>query len=203
MKMRIWVRIFCTSSVVLIIAGVLGYISVSHLKRNAKLIVEDTMPGLSYAGAANAYLADAMRTLLVIVTEDPEQRRAIREEIADLSQRTAGYLERYGGLIYSAEERTNYETLLRERKAYLQIRDQVLGLALGGKKSEALALYNQAMMPAHKRVKGAGDKLFEFNMHEGEERGRNILAVCTATQIMVAALSVAVFLAGFFIGLFK
>ena len=58
-------------------------------------------------------------------------------------------------------------------------------------------------MPAHKRVKAVGDKLFEYNRHQGEVRGQNILNLCTATQIGVALLSVTVFLTGFFIGLFK
>ena len=203
MKLRIWVRIFCTCSVVLLIAGVLGYISVSNLKRNAELIVQDTLPGLSLAGEANSYLADTSRTLLVIMTEDAGQRQAIRDEIAGLCQRTTGYLERYATQIDSEEDRVNYQALMDERKAYIQIRDQVLGLAVADKRNEALKLYSESMVPAHKRVKSAGDKLFEFNMHEGEVRGRNILATCTATQITVALLSVAVFLAGFFIGLFK
>jgi len=203
MKLRIWIRIFCTSAVVLTIAGLLGYISVSKLKRNAQLIVEDTLPGLSMAGEANAYLADATRTLLVIVTEDPAQRLKLRGEITGLSQRTTGFLERYGGSIYSEDDRTNYEALLKERQDYIQIRDQILDLAIAGKKAEAMAAYETSMMPAHKRVKTAGDKLFEYNMRQGEARGQNILGLCTLTQITVAALSVTVFLAGFFIGLFK
>lgn len=203
MTFRIWIKIFCTSLVVVTIAGTFGYLSLSRLKHNAQLIVEDTLPGLSFAGAANAYLADASRTLLVVVTEDPVQQRAIRDEITMLSTRTTTYLEQYGSQLDSAEDRTNYETLIRERKAYFEIREKVLELAVAGKKSEALALYTQAMVPVHKRVKNAGDKLFEYNRHQGEVRGQDILASCTITQISVAILSVVIFMAGFFIGLFK
>ncbi len=203
MTFRIWIKIFCTSLVVVTIAGTFGYLSLSRLKHNAQLIVEDTLPGLSFAGAANAYLADASRTLLVVVTEDPVQQRAIRDEITMLSTRTTTYLEQYGSQLDSAEDRTNYETLIRERKAYFEIREKVLELAVAGKKSEALALYTQAMVPVHKRVKNAGDKLFEYNRHQGEVRGQDILASCTITQISVAILSVVIFMAGFFICLFK
>lgn len=203
MKLRIWIKIFCTSLVVLTIAGTLGYLSLSKLKQNARAIVEDTLPGLSYAGEANAYLADAARTLQVVVTDDPEQLRAIREEIVTLSERTTKYLDRYGSQIGSEEDRTNYESVLRERAAYVQIRNQVLELAAAGKKSEALTVYTESMVSAHKRVKSAGDKLFDYNMREGQVRGRNILAICTVTQIAVAVLSVVIFMAGFFIGLFR
>ena len=203
MKLRIWIKIFCTSLVVLTIAGTLGYLSLSKLKHNARLIVQDTLPGLSYAGEANAYLADAARTLQVVVTDDPEQRRAIHAEIATLSGRTSKWLDQYSTQMDSEEDRTNYESVLRERAAYVQIRDQVLELAVAGKKTEAMAVYNQSLVPAHKRVKSAGDRLFDYNMRQGQVRGRNILAICTVTQITVAVLSVMIFMAGFFIGLFK
>jgi hypothetical protein len=203
MSIRIWIKIICTSLVVLTLAGLFGYLSLSKLKHNAQLIVEDTLPGLSYAGEANAYLADAARTLLVVVTEDPEQQRTTRDEITMLSARTTTYLEQYGSQLDSTEDRTNYDTLIKERKAYFEIRERVLALALAEKKSEALTLYTQEMIPEHKRVKSAGDKLFEYNRHQGEVRGRNILASCTVTQITVAILSVVIFVAGFFIGLFK
>ena len=203
MTFRIWLKIFCTSLVVLTLAGAFGYLSLSKLRHNAQLIVEDTLPGLSFAGEANAYLADATRTLLVVVTEDPVQQRAIRDEITTLSARTTKYLDQYGSQLDSVEDRANYETLIKERKAYFDIREQVLELAIAGKKSEALKLYTEAMMPEHKRVKNAGDTLFEYNRHQGEVRGREILARCTVTQITVAILSVVIFMAGFFIGLFK
>ena len=203
MKLRIWIKIFCTSFVVLTIAGAFGYLSLSKLKHNARLIVEDTLPGLSYAGAANLYLAEAARTLLVVVTEDPDQRRVLREEINNLSARTTRWLERYSTQIYSEEDRANYEGLVRERQAYIKIRERVLELAVVGKKTEALALYTETMLPAQSRVKSAADKLFDYNMRLGEVRGREILTRCTVTQITVAVLSVVIFMAGFFIGLFK
>ena len=203
MTIRIWIKIFCTSLVVLTLAGTFGYLSLSQLKHNARLIVEDTLPGLSYAGAANLYLGEAARTLMLIVTEDINQRQALREEINSLSVRTTSWLERYATQVDSLEDRTNYDTLTRERQAYIKVREQVLELAYAGKKSEALAIYNETLMPTQKRVKAAADKLFEFNMRQGEQRGREILTRCTITQITVAVLSVVIFMAGFFIGLFK
>jgi len=203
MKSKLWFKIFGASFIILLLAGGLGYVSVSRLKRHAELIVNDTLPGLSFGGQANAYLADASRTLLLIVTEDPVRRQEIREEIQALSQRTSGYLEKYKNSIFEPEDQANYQALLKERADYLQIRERVVELALAGKKEAALALYNEAMVPAHKLVKNAGDKIFEYNMRQGAARGRSIMAMCTATQIIVAVVSVLIFMAGFFIGLFK
>src|SRR5207253_2971059 len=47
---------------ILLFIGAAGFVSLSQLKRRASEIVYDTLPGLSYAGQANAYLADAYRT---------------------------------------------------------------------------------------------------------------------------------------------
>jgi hypothetical protein len=203
MQSKLWFKIFGAGFVILLLAGGLGYVSVSQLKRNADLIVNDTLPGLSFGGQANAYLADASRTLLLIVTENPGRRQAIRQEIQALSQRTSGYIEKYKNSIFEAEDRANYQALLKERADYIQIRERVIELAFAGKKDEALALYDESLVPAHKRVKSAGDKVFEYNMRQGETRGRSIMAICTATQIIVTVVSVVIFIAGFFIGLFK
>jgi methyl-accepting chemotaxis protein len=203
MKSRLWLKIVASSSVILFIAGVLGYISLSELKHTAKSIVDDTLPGLSYAGAANAYVADAARTLMLVVSDDPQRRKENRDEINSLSQRTTTYLAAYSKQIYSDEDRTNFQALMAERKVYIKVREQTIELALAGKKNEALALYENTLVPAHKRVKAAADKLFEYNMREGQERGRKIMQMCTVTQIAVAVVSVIIFLTGFFIGLFK
>ena len=134
-RTRLLIKASGNGLVVMLLAATLGYFSVSKLKHNAQAIVDDTLPGLSYAGEANAYLADATRTLQVIVTEDPAQRMKLREEITGLSQRTTGYLERYAGQMDSEEDRANYQSLLQERKAYIQTRDQVLVLARSSSES--------------------------------------------------------------------
>jgi hypothetical protein len=144
MQSKLWFKIFGAGFVILLLAGGLGYVSVSQLKRNADLIVNDTLPGLSFGGQANAYLADASRTLLLIVTENPGRRQAIRQEIQALSQRTSGYIEKYKNSIFEAEDRANYQALLKERADYIQIRERVIELAFAGKKDEALALYDES-----------------------------------------------------------
>jgi methyl-accepting chemotaxis protein len=203
MKLKLLLKIFFSSCVILFLAGGLGYISVSGLKRNARSIVEDTLPGLSYAGAANAYLADASRTLMVIITDDSKRQIELRDEINALSQRTTGYLAEYSKAVYSDEDRTNFQALVSQRQDYIKVRNQIIELAMTGKKSEALALYEEKLVPAHKSVKQAADKIFDYNMREGQERGRRIMHLCIVTQIGVALLSVVIFLIGFFLGLFK
>lgn len=203
MKSKLLFKIFGAGFVVLMLAAGLGYFSVNGLKRDARDIVEDTLPGLSLSGAANAYLADSSRTLLLIIAENPARRAELRSEIESLSQRTTGFLDQYEQLIRTDEDRKHFETLVNERAAYLKIRNQIIDLGMNAKKEQALAMFDEVMIPAHKRVKAAGDALFDYNRQQGDIRGKRIMAVCAVTQIAVAIVSVIIFLVGFFIGLFK
>jgi glycosyltransferase involved in cell wall biosynthesis len=187
----------------LLLIGALGFFSLHQLKVEAGRIVHDTLPGLSYAGEANAYLADASRTLLFITMSDAGQRKQIYREIHQLSDRTTEFLGKYSRSVFDETDRSNLGVLNQTRKDYMKIRDDILNLAVTGKTEEALKEYNQSLLPLQRQVKKAGDKLFEYNMHQGELRGERIMAICTVTQIVVAAACMIIFLLGFFVGLFK
>lgn len=193
----------CAAIVALLLVGSFGFGSVTLLKRKANQIVTDTLPGLAYAGQANAHLADAYRTLLFITMDDQHRREQIRMEMTGLAERTKGYLAKYEEAIVSPEDRTNFEAVITLRKEYDRTRDQVLALALSGKKDEALAMFNESLMPKQAAVKRAGDKLLDYNMRVGERRGRDIMTICSGTQLAVAAVGMIIFILGFFIGLSK
>lgn len=187
----------------LLLVGGWGFLSVSELKHEARQIVYDTLPGLSFAGEANSYIVDSSRTLFFVTTDDPAERLKLRDEIRQQSLKTVGYLEAYDKTIFSSEDRENFEAVQRLRNEYIQVREQILNLTDAGKQQEALAMYRNALLPLHAQVKAAADKLFRFNMQKGEERGRKIMTICTVTQIVLALTSVVIFVLGFFIGFFK
>jgi glycosyltransferase involved in cell wall biosynthesis len=188
---------------ILLIGGA-GFLSVGRLKTDARQIVSDTLPGLSSAGEANASLAQAFnRTLLLLMADSPERRARLREEVEAFSQATMYHMEGYRRQIYQPTDQLQFDRLLKRRGEYLDIRRRVLDLAENNQRAEALALCEKELLPAYAQYKQAGDKLFEFNMHEGEVRGRNIMKVCTVTQFVVAAIGILIFILGFVIGLFK
>lgn len=187
----------------LLLVGGWGFLSVSELKHEARQIVDDTLPGLSYAGEANAYIVDSSRTLFYVIVDDTAERARLRLELNGLTEQTSGYLKAYDQQIFSDEDRQNFENVVRLRDEYLKTREQVLNLATAGRKQEALAMYNDTLLPLHVKVKAAADKMFAFNMREGRERGNRIMAICTITQIVLAVTSVVIFLLGFFIGFLK
>jgi len=196
-------RSVVVAATTLLLIGTLGFLSLSHLKHEAALIVHDTMPGLSYAGEANAYIADSSRTLLYVTEKDPARRRQIREQMNVLSSRTSKYLSLYRQSIFSDEDVANFQSLVQIRNSYIRVRNQVLELADAGRETEALAVFNESLLPAHAEVKKAGDHLFEYNMKQGRDRGQRIMTFCTVNQIALGVASVVIFLLGFFFGLFK
>lgn len=188
---------------VLVLVGALGVLSLSRLKRIAGEIAHNTLPGVSLAGRANAYLADASRVMLYILTDEPAQRAEIRKEIDSLSTRTSSYLNEYHNGIRSPMQQELFNTLVTERNNYIATRNRILEIAATGNSKEAIEQVKTVLLPVHKRIKAAGDELISFDIKEGEARSREIMQTCTLTQITVAVMGMLVFIVGFIIGLFR
>ena len=139
------IRGLAISAAILFIIGAAGFLSVNRLKADAQLIVEDTLPGLSDAGAANASMAESFnRVLLSLMAETPEERHRYRNELNDFSLRTSEALDAYGKSIFSEDDRVNYQHVLELRKNYHNIREQILTLIDNQKQAEALQLSTTA-----------------------------------------------------------
>ncbi len=188
----------------LVFIGTFGFLSVSHLKRQADKIVNDTLPGLSAAGEANAGGSTSFnRTLMFLVTESPEQRAELRKEVERYSQATTGFLESYRLEPLSPLESGLLDKALKARGQYLELRKKVFDLYDRNQQREAIALCNHELLPAYLQYKDALYQLFEYNVREGRARGQAIMQVCTITQWTVAIVGVLLFAIGFLIGLFK
>jgi glycosyltransferase involved in cell wall biosynthesis len=191
------------TGILLLLVGSLGILSVGHLKGQARRIVEDTLPGLSQAGKANVSLAQGFnRTMLLMITPEPQQRTELQKEIRAYHEATGGHLEAYRKQIFQPEDRALFERWVAAREQYLQIRERALAIA-GTNQTEALRLCQHELLPAFERYAKAGDEAFQYNMRAGQLRGERIMIVCTITQWVVAGIGMAVFLLGFSVGFYK
>jgi glycosyltransferase involved in cell wall biosynthesis len=192
------------SALILCIIGAVGFLSVNHLKSDAQLIVEDTLPGVSDAGAANSAMAESFnRVLLSLMAETPEERQHYREELNTYDQRASESLEAYKQSIFSDDDRVNFARLLEKRRNYQRVRDGILALIDSRKQAEAMSLYKTSLVPAYRGYKDAGEVVLEYNTQQGKTRGEAILKICTGTQYVVAGIGILLFVVGFVIGLFK
>jgi hypothetical protein len=203
-RSRLLLKIAGAALVVLVVVGSLGYASVSQLKRHARVIVQDTLPGLAYAGAANTTLAKSYNNLLLfLISNDPEDRTVYRRQVLESSEETSRNLTEYEKSIVHPEDRRQFEALARDRAMYIEVRDQVFGLADQGRQAEAVHHFQQFLRPAFEEYHAAGETLLRYNIQSGIQQGREMTTSCNVTQMFVALIGVVFFLAGFFFGLFR
>jgi glycosyltransferase involved in cell wall biosynthesis len=192
------------TALVLMLIGALGFVSVSHLKQEAGLIVGDTLPSLSYAGEAIGGASSAFnRTLMFLVTENAEQRAQLRKDLESHNQATSRILEDYQQVVNSPVERVLYEQVMKGRADYVQLRERILDLADHNQRTQAIDLCNRELFPAYRQYRDSLSQLFEFDVRQGRTRGETIMRVCTITQWVVAGIGIFIFALGFLIGLFK
>jgi glycosyltransferase involved in cell wall biosynthesis len=193
------------SFIVLLLVALLEFSSIRYLRSTAASIVNDTLPGLSYAGAINSTLTDSFnRTLLAILAGDEQSRARYVTEIQGLSAATTENMKLYEQSAFSPEDRALYARLASSREHYLEVRGKILATAARpGSRDEALRIYFSELSPSFEEVKKSGSELLRYNIEAGKTRGRNIMTACIVTQIVVALLGVVIFLAGFLLGFFK
>jgi glycosyltransferase involved in cell wall biosynthesis len=186
----------------LVLVGLMGFLSVSHVKRQARAIAEETLPGLTDAGEAAASQAQGVQgVLLLVMSDDPQRRQQLRAEIARATQATTAHLATYKASIFQPEDRSLYAAVLKERRDYLRVREDVISLAESNRRPEAIAACVEKLLPAYQRYRAATDQLFEYNVQEAKARGHTIMTICTVTQWAVAGIAIIVFILGFLIGL--
>jgi hypothetical protein len=166
--------------------------------------VEDTLPGLADAGAANSSLAESFnRILLMLMARTPGECAGYRKELNVFNELTSQSLQRYTQAAFAPEEQILYNHLIEERQKYLGIREQVMTLIEQKQQAQAMALCKDSLLPVYLDYKSTAEKLLKFNVLQGQSRGETILGICTVTQYVVAGIGILLFVTGLLIGLFK
>ncbi|MBI3878338.1 MAG: hypothetical protein HY300_20640, partial [Verrucomicrobia bacterium] len=70
-------------------------------------------------------------------------------------------------------------------------------------RAEALGLFKGALLPAYSKYTTAADRLLDYNVRVGQDRGREIMRTCTLTQWAVAIVGIVLFLVGFWTAMFE
>ncbi len=193
------------ASVLLMLAiSLLGFSSVSLLKKRAQVLAEDAVPGLSYAGEADFNLSQGFnRTLLMLLAQNKDQRERYHAEADEFAQRTAAALTNYENSIFDAEDRKLYDRVISRRENYENIRQQLILMLQQDRRADGEQLCRSNLVPAYDQYKLAGESLFSYNVKSGQRQGHGIFAMGTVTQLFVAILGVMLFIAGFVVGFLK
>jgi hypothetical protein len=185
--------------VVLLAIGGTGFSLVWRLKNDAASIADDTLPGLVYAGQINSELSENfVRTLLVINSDSPEEQERYLTKISEGGARVDKSMDRYRReSLFESEDKELFARLITLREKYRATRQRVFDLVTEDRRKESLQLFESELLPAYAAQKEAGEALFDFNVKEGQSRGRQIEAGCQRTEWVVAIVCIGIFLGGF------
>lgn len=184
--------------IALVVIGAVGFFTVDQIKTESTKIVDNTLPGLTCAGQINAYQAENfIRTLLVINADNAADRGVYLREVDDTSRVVDENIAEYQRLIHTDEDLRIFNKLIADRNEYQRVRKQAFELAEHDQRDQALALLKASLWPAYKVYTQTGDELFNYNIQQGDLRGRSILGVCNTTRILVAIIGISIFIGGF------
>src|ERR1041384_1909383 len=186
---------------VLVVVGIVGFIIVAYVKKEAEGIVRTVMPRLAASSEINSYQAEGyVRTLMVIFADTQEERVAYRKELDLFSKRSTESIRRYQETLERDKNQTvEMRELIAARTEYQQIREHTLNLCDGGQVDEAKRLAKTSLWQAYQRYSSAGDTLMNIGIHSASSKGRQILRVCFITQVTVGIFGVVIFVGGFLI----
>ncbi len=191
---------------VLIILGIslLEVQSIRQLRGAASRIVSDTLPSLSSAALANESRNNSFIKLLLLLHNASAANEAnYVAEIERLSKETTVAFQNYEAIINERLDRENFQKLMKTRISYLAIREQFIEEFTHGQKKEALALFEQSLLPAFDRYAETSKAITTYNIEAGKKDGREILRLAAMSQMILAGLGIAVFLVGFSLGVSK
>ncbi len=184
--------------ITMVVIGAIGFFTVDQIKTESTKIVDNTLPGLNCAGQINAYQAEGfIRALLVINADNAADRALYLREVDDTSRVVDQSITEYQRLIHMDEDLRIFNKLLADREEYQRVRRAAFELAMHGQRDQALTLLKTSLWPAYKVYTQTGDDLFNYNIQQGDLRGRSILNVCNTTRILVAIIGIAIFVGGF------
>ena len=187
------------AAALLFVVGMAGFTIVGHLRSDAAQIVDDTLPGLVYAGEIDSELSENFaRTLLAINAQSPDERAVYLKKIAEGSERVDESMRGYQAGIFEKHDRQLFNQMGTMRQKYRDVRSQVFGLLNENRRDEALRLFESELLPAYTAQREAGQMLFKYNVTQGETGGVRIEKTCRITQWAVTVICMLVFVGGFF-----
>jgi Four helix bundle sensory module for signal transduction len=195
-------RALCTGLLLLVAA--IGFFSLNRVKTKTYDIVTDTLPGLADAGMADSDSAEDVNfILLALMASTPEQKAQCCAQADAFETDAAKHLKLYEDSIFQKEDRSNFNRTMERRKEFLELRGQVVGLMNRGADKEALAQYKKALLPCYDQYMADGKVMLDYNVRQGQTRGQGILRFSSLTQYAVGAFTIALFILGFAVGIFK
>jgi len=187
------------ATIFLAVAGAGGF-AVHELHETSRKLVVDTLPGLVDAGLAEERMHDNRHTMHEMLFPHTVAERAQMIELVTTNNPEPLWRD-YAGSIFEAEDRQNYEAMIQTRSNYLQGCEQFVGLVAAQKMDEATALFNGDLSHRFQNYNDAAKIVFDYNVRQGLDRGKRILASSRYAPWAIGGLCVLLFGLGLVLGL--
>lgn len=172
------------------------------IKREASLIVDDTLAGLQSSGETMLNVSSSFaQTLEVLHAENESQRRQLLQQIEKNTLEVDGFLHGYATSVTDQEDQANLRRLVDRRKLYRGTRSEVLALAVQGSLQQAQQLFKAKLLPQYRDYAQALDTVVRYNIDQAKHRGARITRFCSLFQYIQGALLIFFAIYAFFVPL--
>ena len=164
--------------------GIFAFSRVVSLDRTAKAITQDNLPGI-YDALKIELLTTANygRTWQHIGTTDKDALAKLDADMAACSNEQTETMKHYESTIFDDHDREVFDAIAAPRKAYTDIRKEILALSEAGKKDEASALAINKLIPAREAYLNAVQALTKLNKDSSDVSADEITTGVRATKI--------------------
>lgn len=174
-------------------------LAIRAVEHDAKLVAQDTLPGLVNAGAAiNRINENWFNTSLILNTPALASRSNLIAQI-NLNS-TEAFWDRYGQSILGQQDADSFKAMQKSRTEFIALRERYFTLIGAANLPEAKRLYESQLKPAFTKYREDAVGLFMFNANVGQDRADRIIHFSKWTPFALAGFSVLVLLIGVFVG---
>jgi methyl-accepting chemotaxis protein len=182
----------------LLIVGGVASTSLSRLENFAGAhLRDDAIPGIVYCSQMAEYAMRAqIRTLMAGSTTDSSKRSLYLSQMEQIATQVSTAFTNYEGAITQAEDRRNFEDLLKKRDDYRATREDYLALVKAGKTAEAEAFLVEKLDPSFATYRDQMDLMLKWNQNVAEKVTNDMVQTArNATRWAAAICGISVLIA--------
>jgi methyl-accepting chemotaxis protein len=176
--------------------GTYGVYSIKTLQTITDSVVNDSVPGISNAGRIAVNQAEnQIRVQRALRATTPEERQAIKAEIAAVASGNTASLKAYEKSIFSVADRRNFDAFNATRGDNTKLRTKFFEL-LETDRAAAERLLNDEVKAAYEAYSRAGDTLVNYKVKNADERAAALKSSVQSSIRVIAVVSLLCVLAG-------
>lgn len=182
------------------VAGCTGLL-VYRLNVAVSEVAEITVPDFLTTGQLiQRLLENWSKVLLIQRTIQPEERLRLIDEIKANS--TDPQIQAFQQTPASTEQRIYFDTLLKARTQFIDLRSQYFDTVTKGDMNGAEGILNEQLIPAFRGYRKSADSLYALTAKIGKSRAERVVQTSNIVVLGAGILAVLAFVAGFLLGFY-